>query len=53
MNRLIIEDEIPAADNLERLLLEYDHTIVIKGKLTNIEQSVIWLKSKQAKVGNI
>ncbi len=50
MNILIIEDEKPAAENLERLLLEYDHAIVIKDKLVTIEQSVNWLKSRQDEI---
>ncbi len=50
MNILIIEDEIPAAENLERLLLEYDNSIVVKDKLTNVEQSVSWLKSRQEEI---
>jgi len=50
MNILIIEDEKPAADNLKRLLLDYDYSIVIKDNLQSIEQSVDWLKSRQDEV---
>ena len=47
MKILIIEDEKPAADNLERLLLEHDHSIQIIDKLASVEQSVAWLKGRQ------
>jgi len=50
MNILIIEDEKPAAENLERLLLEFDHSIVIKDKIESVERSVSWLKSKQDEI---
>jgi len=50
MKVLIIEDEKPAADNLERLLLEYDHSIQIQDKLVSVEQSVAWLKKYQDEI---
>ena len=50
MKVLIIEDEKPAADNLERLLLEYDHSIQIQDKLVSVEQSVAWLKIHQNEI---
>lgn len=47
MNILIIEDEKPAADNLERLLQRYDPDSKIIDKLASVEQSVNWLNSGQ------
>jgi len=44
MNALIIEDEFPAAEKLERYIKKYDSSISITAKLTNVENSVSWLK---------
>lgn len=44
MNVLIIEDEIPAAEKIERYLLKYDSNIKILGKLQSVEESVVWLQ---------
>ncbi|MDW3196844.1 MAG: LytTR family DNA-binding domain-containing protein [Cytophagales bacterium] len=44
MNVLIIEDEIPAAEKIERYLLKYDSNIKILGKLQSVEESVAWLQ---------
>lgn len=43
MNVLIIEDESLAADKLEMMLKEIDHSISIKAKLGSINESVKWL----------
>ncbi|RQH11622.1 response regulator [Okeania hirsuta] len=47
MNVLIIEDETPAAEKLERYLLKHDAATDIKACLTSIHDSVIYLKDKQ------
>lgn len=44
MNVLIIEDEIPAAEKIERYLLKYDSNIQIMGKLQSVEEAVTWLQ---------
>ncbi len=44
MNVLIIEDEIPAAEKIERYLLKYDSNIKIMGKLQSVEEAVVWLQ---------
>lgn len=47
MNVLIIEDEIPAAEKIERYLLKYDSNIKILGKLQSVEESVAWLQENE------
>ena len=44
MKILIIEDEHPAIQKLERLLVEIDNTIEIVGYLESVEQSINWLE---------
>ena len=41
---LIIEDEEPAAQRLEKLLLEAEPDIEVVGKLESVESSVAWLQ---------
>jgi len=41
---LIIEDEKPAADKLQRTILKYDNTIQILGPIDNIKAAVSYLK---------
>ncbi len=48
MNILIIEDEIDAADELERLIHQIRHNDVICAKLQSIRESVEWLESNPA-----
>lgn len=43
MNILIIEDENLAAQRLEKLVRDIDHTIMVKGVTDSIESSVEWL----------
>lgn len=43
MRVLIIEDEIPAVDNLIRLLKEYNPKIEVVGKANSIQKAVEWL----------
>jgi len=50
MKVLIIEDELPAAEKLERYLLRYNQKIEILKKLESIKQSVSWLTENQEKV---
>jgi two-component system LytT family response regulator len=45
MNILIIEDEIPAAKRLEKLLLEHQPKAQILAKLDSIEASINWFQS--------
>ena len=42
---VIVEDEIPALEKLERYILKYDNTINILAKLTSIQDNVTWLQS--------
>jgi len=50
MKVLIIEDELPAAEKLERYLLRYNQEIEILEKLESIKNSVSWLAENQEKV---
>ena len=50
MKVLIIEDEIPAAEKLERYLQRYDENIEVLEKLSSVTESVHWLKEHQQKV---
>ena len=45
MTVLIIEDEILAAEKLERLLLDLDSTIEVVGKLQSVLETINWLHS--------
>ncbi len=47
MNVLIIEDEVPAAEKLERYLKRYDQEIEVLDKLNSVQSSVEWLKDHQ------
>ena len=47
---LIIEDEAPASEKLERYLLKYNPAIQVVAKLISVEESVQWLKEKQSGV---
>ena len=48
MNVLIVEDEMPAAKQLERLIAEVHPTANIVGHTLSAEQTVEWLKSHPA-----
>ncbi len=50
MNVLIIEDEVPAAEKLERYLKRYDQDIAVLDKLNSVTSSVAWLEKDQQKV---
>jgi len=47
---LIVEDETPAAEKLERYLLRYSEAIEIKGKVESIEDAVNWLEANQSTI---
>lgn len=47
MKVLIIEDEIPAAEKLQRYLIKFDPAIEVLAHLTNVKDSVNWLKENQ------
>jgi two-component system LytT family response regulator len=50
MKVLIIEDEIPAAEKLERYLLKYDATTTVAAILDTVESAVAWLRDRQNEV---
>lgn len=47
---LIIEDETPAAEKLERYLQKYSAGIKILDKLTSVEEATTWLRAHQEDV---
>jgi two-component system, LytTR family, response regulator len=47
MKVLIIEDEKPAAEKLERHLKKYDPTIEVADKISSVEKAVNWLGDDQ------
>jgi two-component system, LytTR family, response regulator len=47
MKVLIIEDEKPAAEKLERHLKKYDPTIEVTDKISSVEKAVAWLGDSQ------
>jgi DNA-binding LytR/AlgR family response regulator len=50
MNVLIIEDEVPAAEKLERYLLKYDSATAIAARLNSVADAVAWLRNHQEQV---
>ncbi|ELR72309.1 Two-component system response regulator [Fulvivirga imtechensis AK7] len=50
MKVLIIEDEVPAAEKLERYLHRYDENIEVVDRITSVSDAVQWLKNYQDKV---
>jgi two-component system LytT family response regulator len=50
MRVLIIEDETPAAEKLERYLLKYNPNILIVDKLDSISTAVSWLNARQTEI---
>jgi DNA-binding LytR/AlgR family response regulator len=50
LNVLIVEDEIPAAEKLERYLQRYSASIQVKGKVDSVAEAVTWLEGNQASV---
>jgi DNA-binding LytR/AlgR family response regulator len=47
MRVVIIEDELPAAEKLERYLQKYDSTISIVKHLDSVAQTIPWLRDNQ------
>jgi two-component system LytT family response regulator len=50
LNVLIVEDETPASEKLERYLTRYSTGIVIKGIVESVEDAVNWLEANQATI---
>jgi two-component system LytT family response regulator len=50
MNVLIVEDEIPAAEKLQRYLTKYDATINVVKHITTVKEAVEWLQKNQDSV---
>lgn len=50
LNVLIVEDETPAADKLERYLKKYSEGIQVLHRIDTVKESVQWLRDHQAKV---
>lgn len=50
LNVLIIEDEAPAVEKLERYLQKYSASIKVISKIESISNSVEWLKHRQAEI---
>ena len=50
MKVLIIEDETPAAEKLERYLHRYDEQIEIQAVLKSVKESIEWLKENEPSV---
>jgi two-component system, LytTR family, response regulator len=49
MNVIIIEDEVPAAEKLERYLQKYDAALQVIATLQTVADSVSWLRENQEK----
>lgn len=50
MKVLIIEDEVPAAEKLERYLLKYDQTIQVVAVIDKVSGAIDWLRESQDQV---
>lgn len=50
MKVIIVEDEVPAAEKLERYLLKYDPAIEIVASFDAVSKAVPWLKENQSNV---
>lgn len=48
IDSLIIEDELPNARRLEKLLNESGYSVQIVGRLQTVKEAIIWLKSNPA-----
>jgi len=47
---LIVEDEVPAAEKLERYLQRYDSSIEVLDKISSVSDSIAWLQANQDNV---
>ena len=50
LNVLIIEDEVPAVEKLERYLQKYSASIKVISKIESVGNAVAWLNQHQAEV---
>jgi two-component system, LytTR family, response regulator len=50
LNVLIVEDETPAAEKLERYLQRYSQDIRVKAVCDSVEDAVTWLKESQSTI---
>src|SRR5262245_19260338 len=50
LNVLIVEDETPAVEKLERYLQKYSASIRVAGVCDTVEGTVSWLKANQASI---
>ena len=50
MKVIIVEDEVPAAEKLERYLQKYDATIQVLAKFDSVSTAVPWLRENQESV---
>lgn len=50
MKVIIVEDEVPAAEKLERYLQKYDATIQVVAKFDSVSTSVSWLRENQESI---
>jgi len=50
LNVLIVEDETPAVEKLERYLQKYSAEINVKGVCDSIESAVTWLQANQSSI---
>lgn len=50
MKVLIIEDEVPAAEKLERYLLKYDQTTQVAAVIDKVSGAIEWLRENQDQV---
>ena len=50
MNVIIVEDEVPAAEKLERYLHKYDPSIQVAARFDSVATTVHWLKENQGTI---
>lgn len=50
MKVVIVEDELPAAEKLERYLLKYDNTIQVIKHIDSVASAITWLREHQEQV---
>lgn len=50
LNVLIVEDETPAAEKLERYLQKYSDAIQVVNKIDSVKESIDWLKEHQNEI---
>ena len=50
MKVIIVEDEVPAAEKLERYLHKYDSTIAVTARFDSVANAVAWLKENQESI---